>query len=741
MSSATPQPAAFTLHSSPDAGAGVSKMKSPCSQALRLDMSEGVLGELVNSVKVGKLPRLTTGKTPALRYGNRSRHINSKEVPLREELYESSSREKPNGLSLTSLCSHRLEVRDATEATAGADAAMLALQNQMAAIEQQKQSKKTLFVADSSNLPPARSAKRPAVKSTNSTRFFKNNRSQILGTGAGRSIPASPSLGAAQSPSNSSTVHTAISAPLVRAAKQMKTQALRIPLVHLLAVRAASQSELARMTHSPKEDCLQVLQKVGKVSKSAKDWELTDRAYKELDVWTFAYPSQDERQGAIDNAISAFDRMRVSRDDKLWQMLLPKSERGKGVILSKLHLHAGPLHQKGNPNGKLPRSEHPRIPSHGKDGDKTDTRAPTSTAPEAEDLAGLSISSDLNKRKTAGGQQALSKRLLSKKTNKTPTVPIVEARRTSERIETKPVGKIKSAEYVEDSDEDAEMGGTSRGGTLQSESHTQISSSTSTEALETLRIRDKSQRPSPKTSGDQLKVSGLVASKEPSIKPTPSLSEGSGSPHRDSDASQSSRQPSRRNDLPQQNPYKPLQPSPLGSSPPNNTSDMEYGIQPYPASSSSSSPMMNLYANGANTPTNLVNASGSSSRSPPVSQDESAMTLKRKVDGKFADGYGDGSTDFHLCEPPNKRHKPQQSIDSAHIDVSSAPLPHDEILKLGQRFQEYYPAYEKLHLELSRQRHRPSDKMKQLLEMHDRLLTMKAAIHRHYAVKKTNGTM
>merc|ERR1711881_404091 len=48
--------------------------------------------------------------------------------------------------------------------------------------------------------------------------------------------------------------------------------------------------------------------------------------------------SEEDRQAAIENAIRAFDRMRLPKDDPLWQKLLPKADRGKGITLSKLAL-------------------------------------------------------------------------------------------------------------------------------------------------------------------------------------------------------------------------------------------------------------------------------------------------------------------------------------------------------------------------------------------------------------------
>jgi RNA polymerase II elongation factor ELL len=68
-----------------------------------------------------------------------------------------------------------------------------------------------------------------------------------------------------------------------------------------------------------------------------------DKLYKELDVWNFNYKNQEDRQAAIDNAIRAYDRMRLSKDDELWQKLLPEEERGQGKVLSRLNLNKAPV--------------------------------------------------------------------------------------------------------------------------------------------------------------------------------------------------------------------------------------------------------------------------------------------------------------------------------------------------------------------------------------------------------------
>ena len=100
---------------------------------------------------------------------------------------------------------------------------------------------------------------------------------------------------------------------------------------------------IVQRTRCKEEDCLDALRKIGKQTSPATDeWQLTEKAYKELDVWKFPYPSQELRQSVIDNAVRVYDRLRISPEDQQWQMLLPKHNRGKGITLSKLKLNPQP---------------------------------------------------------------------------------------------------------------------------------------------------------------------------------------------------------------------------------------------------------------------------------------------------------------------------------------------------------------------------------------------------------------
>jgi RNA polymerase II elongation factor ELL len=117
-----------------------------------------------------------------------------------------------------------------------------------------------------------------------------------------------------------------------------KSAAIRKTIIHIIASEPKPATAISRLTRTIPDETKQILDRVA--SLDTNKYKLIDRAYKELDLWSFPYKSEDERQSAVENAIKAYDRMRMSKDDPLWQKLLPKEERGKGKCLSRLKINA-----------------------------------------------------------------------------------------------------------------------------------------------------------------------------------------------------------------------------------------------------------------------------------------------------------------------------------------------------------------------------------------------------------------
>ena len=246
-------------------------------------------------------------------------------------------------------------------------------------------------------------------------------------------------------------------------------RALRSALIHFLAIRPSTESIIARKTHSRKEDIAPILLKVAKPTANSSEWQLLDKSYKELDVWRYRYPSEAERQSAIDCAIRAYDRQRLAQSDPLWQILLPKQERGKGKILSRLAAHLGP---KTNFNA-TPRLGPKNTDVSTLDGATDATANDNSNARPGEAMK-RSASQEATKKKKPSEREAQSKRLLSKNPQKAQAAFEAKQKKQQEKevaksgakasrpakaatggsTTTKQTKTAKSLEFVHDSDEE-----------------------------------------------------------------------------------------------------------------------------------------------------------------------------------------------------------------------------------------------------------------------------------------------
>jgi RNA polymerase II elongation factor ELL len=113
---------------------------------------------------------------------------------------------------------------------------------------------------------------------------------------------------------------------------------MRKAVTHLLAMKPLAREEISAKTKIPKEDVEDILSKIGKADGAGGKWGLVDRAYKDLDVWKFGYSTQEDRQAAVENAVRAYDRQRIGKEEAIWQKLLPEEKRNQGIYLSKLHI-------------------------------------------------------------------------------------------------------------------------------------------------------------------------------------------------------------------------------------------------------------------------------------------------------------------------------------------------------------------------------------------------------------------
>ncbi|PGH27301.1 hypothetical protein AJ80_01011 [Polytolypa hystricis UAMH7299] len=709
---------------------GASSTSKP-AQIMRLCLAQGTLDELVASLQKDQKARIRLGKHPSLHYGNKSQPFFSSPETNQSEIYVSSPTSKKH-LYFSGFLSHRLEVQKARAATAATDEALANLEQSLSAFERGKESKKTTLITTidqmralkagdnrSANGREAASLTRLPVSKIDveKERFFQN--------AANRSTSASPALLASRSPASISAI-TPTSATLPPNKDKIRLDALRVPFIHLLAMRPASIKSLSEQTRSSQKDCLALARKYCIENRQDREkFDLRDKVYKELDVWNFPYRSAADRQDAIDNAISAFDRMRISRQDKLWQILLPNNERGKGKVLSRLNLHAGPIPKSTTPRIHVQPSEDTPKEGYGT-GNESD-RTNGALTPNTGSLPA--------KPTTTQKKKPLEKSMSSKRAPAKPKAATLTGRVTKKmdkKIEKKsPVkvdAKFKSAEFVRDSDEeDTEMA--------------------DAPAIE----------PARKVTDSTQKKSVAPKAAKTSVKPTPPGSapkEPEGSSHKPTTKPQASKTvPSSTSTSRTTNSNSPRKPSPLGSSPPTNASDFEHARRSSNTtlSSSSSSPLISQLSRQkatsgeqsvSQTPTQ-VNSHGKSNNNPlkrkavesiesrpdkhPRSNSSQAQAPRQSKPRPVVTA---AKSNGRVMEP--KRRRPS-SPSSGSTTGSASPTISYEILRQklrekSQQFKVYYAKYRALHEEMSTHPNPPRIQIEKLERQHARLQKMKEEI-------------
>lgn len=608
----------------------------------------------------------------------------------------------------------------------------------------------------------------------------KHPQSQHLMNGS-RPMPGKPSLGAAGSP------HLAAaptSTPPIDAQAQ-KVRAIRVPLIHFLAVRPVSEKYLAQTLRCSTGECKEVLERVGRPYRlDNSKWDLTDKAYRELDVHRFKYPSEDDRQLAVDRAVTAYDRLRLPHQDALWQRLLPVHERGRGKVLSKLHLREAPKGQRAmTPRINVQATDDTRLggatPSNDSD-TRLDRLAPSDAEPTAR-----SKSSDSTK-KSKASEKSVKKspsmgpinptKVQKPKGKASPKTP-ADPKKGAKKGAPVKVGIAKSSEFVHDSDEEDEedmtdaLGlsamsttpKTAGGGLKQSPASVtsakplpQDSSKKSTNnergkdqkkptssKVEETTISNKTNADSVKGAKDSKKpVSGKVPAKDlsnprtpnsqPAQKKTPtSSSSSSESKPKASDGTQSSVATSKTLSR-QRTTSSPLKPSPLGSSPPANASDMDNDVRPSSMSSNSTPVVAQSRSSNQAAPRSGPGAATNGVKSV---EKTSERSLKRTADD------ADSNVHDHNAPLPNgltnghtngvKRHKssPISPPTSDSSNSSSSDAKFHQAVEEAQRFKRYYAKYHELYHEVAKlPKDVPNPKFDNLMKMHEKLEKMKENI-------------
>ena len=680
------------------------------THAMRLNLPQNTIDDLIQSLRDNKPARVRFGKHQALYYASKTQPFHSSPESHRSEIYSAGPTDSQN-IYFSGTLSHRLEVQKAQEATAATDQALANLEQSLNAYEQGKESKRTHMIHDINEFTglQAKQSKFPASKN------------QLLKSGTtttNRSVSTSPLGAITRSPAAAGLTPT--SAPVTQSKHQLRLDALKLPFIHLLAVRAVSVKFLARQTRASLDDCSALAQKFGVENRINREkFDLKDKTYRELDVWSFPYPSQEDRDEAIENAISAFDRMRISRSDKQWQTLLPKEERGKGKCLSRLDLRTGPIKKAAAAPRVLPEdgakdgysTGHETDTNKDKDGDVTEASKP-----------------DAQKKRVVGEKDGPAKRPAAK--GKTTTNSTLTGRVTKKagKPAAKPDGKIKSAEYVHDSDEDEDV--------------------------------DMPDAPVEKKAVPSTTTSPEKQQQPPRSKPAPKQrvgSNGPGSTHPTPKVDKSERAPAKRE---QQAPTaskstalkkppngaggagtgratnstSPQKPSPLGSSPPANASEAapshsRSSSQNY-ASSSSSSPLITQISRPKQRPDVSTEVTKTARTNNPVKK-EASNPLKRKAEAD------------RLAVPPptvtartgsleHKRRRAVSPSSGGSTGSASPPLSYEllrqQLREKSQKFKHNYAKYRQLHDSMANHPNPPRAELDRLHRQHKQLQMMKKEI-------------
>ncbi|KAK5113999.1 hypothetical protein LTR62_003122 [Meristemomyces frigidus] len=376
--------------------------------------------EIQKTAQLKEKLQFLTGSTPRLRIGSRTVDLTISHDEYCNELYASSS---PANLTYAGHIVHRavLKRRSSSpeDGDKGTSEALATLQRSLATYEQERQAKQTgihnAVVPEPNNRGAA---------------FTKAPKKFLRGElNSGRPSPISTPL------------HGPAPTSAYVDESDVRQRAVKLPLIHLLAIKPLSSDGLFDKLHAPRSELESLLPKVARDVDGT--WKLTDRSYKELDVWKFSYKSKEDRQLAVDNAIRAYDRLRIGREEQIWQLLLPQKERGKGTILSRLQTNRAltPVPQASNDVRPGSAAGTPRIGAS----------TPRSGTPKVDAMKKI-----LNKKKTQAVDEAKEKKRKEAAAAKEAAALDRESdKRSKVPAKKKADPKVKSAETVHSSEEES----------------------------------------------------------------------------------------------------------------------------------------------------------------------------------------------------------------------------------------------------------------------------------------------
>jgi RNA polymerase II elongation factor ELL len=287
--------------------------------------------------------------------------------------------------------------------------------------------------------------------------------------------------------------------------------------------------------------------------------------------------------------------------------------------------------------------------------------------------------------------------------------------RVTKKAERKPAsktdGKFKSAEFVQESDED------------------------DTEMADAPVPAPASEKTKPEQSKVQPKPKQTASSKvgDPSHVSTPKMNQSEAPPSKAESTSQNviksvaaKRPPSNR----APNQRSPQKPSPLGSSPPANASDAQSRSRSSSqnnTSSSSSSPLITQLSK----PNKVTQSTGAIKTNGIAKATESVNPLKRKAETDRPSAIQSKTTGRTTGNLEHKRRR-AVSTSSGSTGSASPPLSREilrqQLREKSQKFKQYYAKYRALHDSMASHPDPPRAELERLQRQHIRLQRMKKEI-------------
>ncbi|KAI8258651.1 hypothetical protein K4K58_003194 [Colletotrichum sp. SAR11_239] len=669
-------------------------------QAFTINLSDNVLEDLIKCVQSGEDLQLSLGSSPTLLYGSSAHTLSPTSDSFPSDLFltkpfDSTKRAtrlpQPTSLwkklpgSEAPKKAERAKAKPApSTSSSGMDSDTENLQN---SIKAANASKKTSQVMDK----PL-----PTKKATGTKAKSKLLSSMAsYGNGGGKSSPSSPALVAVSSPSTNAVFSS--SQQVVEKFKEQRSM-----IVHELAVQDRSEDYLEDLWSGKEEEFKPALEKVAQFEKDAQKWALRKNYWKELDVWKYDYDTQDTRQKAIDNAIRQFDKMRLATTEPEWQKLLPREERGKGKILSKLQANIA----------KASAAPPPKIQVQEPADDNEDVLKET-TKKGGETMSRSSSNPLPPKPKKAAPDPPPAKKWKSQ--SKAATAAKAAAEKKKEKAPA-PGKKVLSAEFITNSDSDSE----------------------SSEDKPMASIAAAKPRPAPAAAAP---VPAPKKKPDTSLPPKPKIAAPKPRP-----------KPVEKPERPEKPIERPVEKSierpkersvereaikTVKSQPPKRHREEEADD----SSSSSGAPLAKRAkqpkAAPIKAPVNLKQRPADVSHASP--RNSSGVSFKSKntspvKSSPLASSPPTNASDFEQSAP--KKRKAMESSDSSIDSARAKTAPKrqrglsPDLVSKAQRFKLFYEKYEALHWEIADMSHPPEDKMADLLDMRERLKVMKTEIYR-----------